>query len=82
MKESKPFEISKEIVWAAYYGCYFPSELRPLLWRLNQHIVGWAQRKYKRLRYRPDRAWKYLADVAKREPGLFAHWGVMRPVAG
>lgn len=56
--------------WTGYYGCYFPSEMRPLLWRLNQHLVAWAQRKYKRLRKRPDKAWRFLANVCKREPGL------------
>ena len=31
-------------------------------------------RKYKRLRRRPRRARRFLADVARRQPGLFAHW--------
>jgi len=68
--------------WIGYYGCYFPYELRPLLRRINQHLVGWAQRKYKRLHCRPDRAWRYLANVARRDPRLFAHWSVTPPVAG
>lgn len=68
--------------WMSYYGRYFPSELRPLLRRLNQHLVGWARRKYKRLRYRPERAWRFLAGVAIREPRLFAHWSTVQPTAG
>lgn len=68
--------------WIGYYGRYLLSELRPLLWRINQHLVGWAQRKYKRLRYRPQLAWQFLARVARREPRLFAHWPVARPLAG
>jgi hypothetical protein len=30
-------------------------------------------RKFKRLRRRPARALRFLADVARREPSLFAH---------
>jgi RNA-directed DNA polymerase len=69
--------------WANYYGRYFPSELRPLLRRINFYLVRWAQRKYKRLRDRPVRAWRFLAGVARREPELFAHWRTgARPLAG
>jgi RNA-directed DNA polymerase len=31
-------------------------------------------RKYKRLRYYRRRARRFLADIARREPTLFAHW--------
>jgi len=60
--------------WIGYYGRYYPSRLvRALRW-INDYLVCWAQRKYKRLRRRPARAWKLLATVVGREPGLFAHW--------
>jgi hypothetical protein len=40
-------------------------------------------RKYKQLRARPARANRFLATIAKREPGLFAHWAWgARPTAG
>jgi RNA-directed DNA polymerase len=60
--------------WINYYGRYFPSELTPILKRINERLVRWAQRKYKRLRPSPKRAWQFLAGIAQREPALFAHW--------
>jgi RNA-directed DNA polymerase len=36
--------------------------------------VMWAMRKYKRLRRHQGRARRLIADVARRQPGLFAHW--------
>ena len=69
--------------WITYYGRYFPSQVTPLLTRINQSLVRWAQRKYKRLRAHPQRAWRFLAAVAAREPTLFAHWAHgARPRAG
>jgi RNA-directed DNA polymerase len=63
--------------WINYYGRFYPSELIPLLQRINEYLVRWAMRKYKRLRGRPTRAWKLLAAIAARQPSLFAHWGVL-----
>ncbi len=51
-----------------------------VLRRINEYLVRWAMRKYKRLRGHLTRAVKWLASVARREPGLFAHWRVgVRP---
>ncbi len=60
--------------WINYYGRFYKSELYPLLRRLNDKLVGWAMRKYKRLRGHRRRAHGWLATVARREPALFAHW--------
>ena len=69
--------------WIGYYGRYFPSELTPLLARINDHLVTWARQKYKRLRRSARRAWQFLAAVATREPTLFVHWAHgARPRAG
>ncbi len=69
--------------WVNYYGRCFPSELSPLLRRINFYLARWAQRKYKRLGDSPARAWQLLTRVARREPRLFAHWRRgARPVAG
>lgn len=69
--------------WIRYYGRYFPSVLTPILTRINEYLVRWAQRKYKRLKDHPHRAWRLLARVATREPHLFAHWELgLRPRAG
>jgi RNA-directed DNA polymerase len=60
--------------WINYYGRFYKSMLYPLLRRINEHLVRWACRKYKRLRRREKRAGELLAGVARRYPGLFAHW--------
>jgi len=60
--------------WINYYGRFYKSMLYPLLRRINEHLVRWACRKYKRLRRRERRAKELLARAAKRYPALFAHW--------
>jgi group II intron reverse transcriptase/maturase len=60
--------------WINYYGRYYPSRLVPNLGRINDVLVRWAKRKFKRLRHRPGRARTFLAGVAQREPTLFAWW--------
>jgi RNA-directed DNA polymerase len=60
--------------WINYYGRFYKSMLYPLLRRINEHLVRWACRKYKRLRRRERRAKELLARAAQRYPGLFAHW--------
>jgi RNA-directed DNA polymerase len=69
--------------WMNYYGRYYPSMLHRSLRPINEYLVRWAQRKYKRLRGHAERARRFLADVARREPNLFAHWRLgLRPSAG
>jgi RNA-directed DNA polymerase len=60
--------------WINYYGRFYRTELIRTLRRINVYLVRWAMRKYKRLRARPARASRFLAAIADREPGLFAHW--------
>jgi RNA-directed DNA polymerase len=60
--------------WINYYGRFYKSMLYPLLKRLNRHLMRWACRKYKRLKRRERKAMHWLAEVASRAPGLFAHW--------
>ncbi len=66
--------------WINYYGAFYRSELIQSLLLLNEHLVRWATRKYKRLRGRKGKPWKFLANVASREPNLFVHWSFgLRP---
>jgi RNA-directed DNA polymerase len=66
--------------WANYYGRFYPSEFARSLRRINDYLVRWAMWKYKRLRRHPARARAFLANVARREPDLFAHWRLgLRP---
>jgi RNA-directed DNA polymerase len=60
--------------WINYYGRYFPSWLTKTLQQINEYLVRWALRKYKKLRAHPTRAWRFLVAVSQREPHLFVHW--------
>lgn len=60
--------------WINYYGRFYKSMLYPVFRHLNETLVRWAMRKYKRLRRHKGRARRFIADVARRQPGLFAHW--------
>jgi RNA-directed DNA polymerase len=60
--------------WINYYGRFYRSGLVLLLRRINDYLVRWAMRRYRRLRRRPAAARRLLAEVYRREPGLFAHW--------
>jgi RNA-directed DNA polymerase len=60
--------------WIGYFGRFYKSMLYPVFRHFNDLLVRWAMRKYKRLRRRPTRARRFIADVARRQPGLFAHW--------
>ena len=62
--------------WINYYGRFYPSRLNNSLRRIDEYLVRWAIRKYKRLKGSHRRAWRFLKTVFKREPGLFAHWRV------
>jgi RNA-directed DNA polymerase len=60
--------------WVNYYGRFYPSWLARALRHIDHYLVRWATQKYKRLRRHRMRAWNFLAGVATRQPGLFAHW--------
>ena len=62
--------------WINYYGRFYKSMLYPLLRRINDHLVRWAMRKYKRLRRREKRAGELLAEASRRSPQLFTHWRI------
>jgi RNA-directed DNA polymerase len=69
--------------WINYYGRFYRTELIPVLQHINVYLIRWAMRKYKRLRAHPQRASRFLAAIAERESGLFAHWQWgARPTAG
>ncbi len=59
--------------WINYYGRYYKSALYPLFQRLNRRLVRWVRKKYKRYRHQ-RRATRWLRELARSEPGWFAHW--------
>jgi group II intron reverse transcriptase/maturase len=60
--------------WVQYYGEFRPSTLYRALRPLDQQLVRWAQRKYKRFARHTDRAWEWFKGLQSREPRLFPHW--------
>jgi RNA-directed DNA polymerase len=68
--------------WLNYYGRFYRSRLIQSLRRIDDYLVRWAMRKYKRLRGKLSRAWELLHAVQGRQPQLFAHWKRPRAQAG
>ena len=62
--------------WIAYYGRYAPSALTPVLRYVNQTLVAWAMRKFKRFRRHKVRAGQFLQRLATECVDLFVHWQI------
>lgn len=69
--------------WINYYGHFYKSQLYPVLRHMNDALVVWARRKYKKLGRHKTKAIRWLGQLAKNIPELFAHWrlGIL-PAAG
>jgi group II intron reverse transcriptase/maturase len=62
--------------WIEYYGRYAPSALYPLLRYVNQTLVAWVMRKFKRWKGRKTRASQFLQQLARERADLFVHWNL------
>src|ERR1041384_1561812 len=60
--------------WIGFYGRYAPSALYPLLRYVNQTLVAWAQRKFKRFKGHKILAGRFFERLAKERSDLFVHW--------
>jgi RNA-directed DNA polymerase len=60
--------------WIEYYGRYAPSALYPLLRYVNQMLLAWAMRKFRRFKAHKIRASRFLQKLAREKAGLFVHW--------
>ena len=60
--------------WINYFGKYNPQATKYSLDCVDRRLVKWAMCKFKRFRGHRKRAEKWLSEVKKREPNLFAHW--------
>lgn len=60
--------------WMNYFGKYNASAIKYSLDCVERRIVKWAMCKFKRFRGHRRRAEKWLVEVRRREPSLFAHW--------
>lgn len=69
--------------WMNYYGKYYRSKCVQVLRHLNDALVVWVCRKYKRFHRRERAATHWLGGVAKRQPHLFVLWQLgVTPAAG
>jgi RNA-directed DNA polymerase len=60
--------------WIEYYGRYAPSALYPLLRYVNQTLLAWMMRKFKRFAAHKIRAGRFLERLARENADLFVHW--------
>ena len=60
--------------WIDYYGAFFKSVLKDLLEVINEHLIRWMMRKYRRFRGHWIRSWRWLKKFARQNSGLFVHW--------
>ena len=68
--------------WINYYTHFYKSEIFEVLRYINNCLIKWVRRKYKKLKSR-RRAEHWLGAIAKRDRNLFVHWkyGIL-PSAG
>ena len=62
--------------WIEYYGRYAPSALSPMLRYVNQTLVKWAMRKFKRFKAHKIRASRFLQKLVRERMSLFVHWRI------
>lgn len=61
--------------WINYWGRFYRSELTDsVLLQLNEYLIRWAMRKYKRMRRSHRRAAAFMGQIQRSNPALFAHW--------
>ena len=66
--------------WIDYYGRFYRSWLGHVVLRgINEYLVRWAMRKYKRLRGHRSRARRLIVRIYRSDPDLFAHWRLAPP---
>jgi RNA-directed DNA polymerase len=69
--------------WINCYGRFYRSRCVLVLRYLNDTLVRWAMRKYRRFRRRERAAVHWLGRIAERNSGLFALWRLgIKPAAG
>lgn len=59
--------------WINYYSHYYKTGICTILQYINTILIKWVKRKYK-TRNSKKRATNWLAEIARRDTKLFAHW--------
>lgn len=60
--------------WIDYFGRFFRSTAKNVLFYLEDTLIRWAMGKYKKLRGCKTRAAQWLSGIANRAPMLMVHW--------
>lgn len=68
--------------WLNYYGRFNRTSLYRLLAVIDRRLVCWAMHKFKKLKRRSCRSWRWLRQYRKSRPKEFAHWQWMSPQMG
>lgn len=62
--------------WMNCFGTFNRSAMKRASDCVQRRLIKWAMCKYKNFRGHRRRAEKWLSQVRKREPNLFAHWAL------
>jgi group II intron reverse transcriptase/maturase len=62
--------------WIGYFGRFSRHALGPILRYVNQTVIAWMVRKFKRFKGRTTKAGYALVRLVRKRPDLFAHWKV------
>jgi len=62
--------------WIEYYGRYSRTALGPILRYVNQTVLAWLMRKFKRFMRLKTKAGRFLERLSRECPGLFIHWKI------
>lgn len=63
--------------WWNYYGAFYRVAMHRLFGYIDLRLIGWARRKYKRLRQHKRRSAEWLRRMKFVHPKLFVHWRVV-----
>jgi group II intron reverse transcriptase/maturase len=62
--------------WIGYYGRYAPTALLPIHRYVNQTLLAWVMRKFKRFNRHKAQAGRFLQKIAREHAGLLVHWHI------
>jgi hypothetical protein len=60
--------------WISYFSNFYRTALRPTLKRIDDYVIRWARRKFKRLRRKTKGSRDWFDRLRRADPNLFAHW--------
>ena len=80
IRSDKSLEDMKKVLdpimrgWMNYFGAYYKSAMRQTIMYVNQILMKWAMRKFKRFGRSYHKVRRWMRGIYKKNPNLFAHW--------